>query len=333
MKKKILIIGGAGFIGHNLALSLSKEKYQVKILDSLSVNNLKTIKKSKFYPNPKLYKLIVKERLKLLRKKKIKLNFVNAQSLNSLSNFFKKYQPNVVVHLAAVSHANKSNDNPNFAYENSLTTLKNSLIASVKTKVNHFIFLSSSMVYGNFKKNSVNENTLCNPVGVYGNLKFAAEFLIKSFKQTYNLDYTILRPSALYGERCISRRVGQIFIENAISNKDLNIDGDGSDLLDFTYIQDLVAGIIKIIENKNSINNTFNITFGSARKISDLIDILKISFPNININYKKRDKLMPHRGTLSIDKAKDLIGYEPSWPIEKGYSQYIDWYKNFKKYN
>ena len=87
MKKKILIIGGAGFIGHNLALSLRKEKNRVKILDSLSVNNLKSIKKSKFYPNPKLYKLIVKERLKLLRKNKIQLNFINAQKSNSLSNF------------------------------------------------------------------------------------------------------------------------------------------------------------------------------------------------------------------------------------------------------
>ena len=81
----------------------------------------------------------------------------------------------MVVHLAAVSHANKSNDDPNLAYENSLTTLKNSLIASVKNKVNHFIFLSSSMVYGNFKS-SVDENTLCNPVGIYGNLNLQLNF-------------------------------------------------------------------------------------------------------------------------------------------------------------
>lgn len=329
MKKKILIIGGAGFIGHNLALSLSKEKYQVKILDSLSVNNLKTIKKSKFYPNPKLYKLIVKERLKLLRKNKIKLNFINAQSLNSLSNFFKKYRPNVVVHLAAVSHANKSNDDPNLAYENSLTTLKNSLIASVKTKVNHFIFLSSSMVYGNFKKSSVNENTLCNPVGVYGNLKFAAEFLIKSFKQTYNLDYTILRPSALYGERCISRRVGQIFIENALTNKPLIINGSLNEKLDFTHIDDLVSGIKLSIKNKKAKSQIFNITYGRGRKIGTLISILKKNFPSIKVVLKKRDKLVPIRGTLSTKKAKKILNYKSKLPLEKGYQKYIFWYRNF----
>ena len=118
-----------------------------------------------------------------------------------------------------------------------------------------------------------------------------------------------------------------------ISGKDVSIDGDGSDLLDFTYIQDLVNGIINVIENPKSKNQTFNITYGSARKISDLIDILKLSFPNINIQYKKRDRLMPHRGTLSIQKAKDLIGYEPKWPVEKGYLEYINWYKKFKQNN
>tara|TARA_B100000941_G_scaffold283571_1_gene253243 strand:- start:332 stop:1333 length:1002 start_codon:yes stop_codon:yes gene_type:complete len=329
MKKKILIIGGAGFIGHNLALSLIKEKYQVKIIDSLSVNNLKSIKKSKFYPNPKLYKLIVKERIRLLEEKKIKLNFINAQKLKDLSSFFRKYRPNTVVHLAAVSHANKSNDDPNLAYENSLTTLKNSLISSVKNKVNHFIFLSSSMVYGNFKKSSVDENTLCNPVGIYGNLKFAAEFLIKSFKQTYNLDYTILRPSALYGERCISRRVGQIFIENALTNKPLIINGSLDDKLDFTHIDDLVLGIKLSIKNKKAKSQIFNITHGQGRKIGTLISILKKNFSSIKVVLKKRDKLVPKRGTLSTKKAKKLLNYKSKYPLEKGYQKYIFWYRNF----
>ena len=329
MKKNILIVGGAGFIGHNLCLSLIEDKYKVNIIDSLTVNNLRNIKKSKFYPNPKLYKSIVNERFKLLKKKGIKIKILNAMNTDQLDNHFKKIKPNVVIHLAAVSHANKSNQDPNLAYENSLTTLKNSLISSVKNNVEHFIFLSSSMVYGNFKKNSVNENTICNPVGIYGNLKFAAEFIIKSFKQTYNLDYTILRPSALYGDRCISRRVGQIFIENALTKKPLIINGSLNEKLDFTHIDDLILGIKLSIKNKKARSETFNITYGQGRKIGSLIKILKEFFPDLKINLKKRDKLVPVRGTLSTKKAKKLLNYKSKLPLEIGYKKYINWYKNF----
>ena len=80
------------------------------------------------------------------------------------------------------------------------------------------------------------------------------------------MPYTIIRPSALYGERCVSRRVGQAFIENAISGMPLTINGDGSDSLDFTYIDDLVQGVLRCIESDNSINQIFNITFGRGRK-------------------------------------------------------------------
>ena len=331
MKKDILIVGGAGFIGHNLCLSLIKDRYKVSLIDSLTVNNLKNIKKSKFYPNPRLYKSIVHERFRLLKKKKIKIQIVNALNSAALNNHFKKIKPKIVIHLAAVSHANKSNQDPDLAYENSLSTLKNSLISSVKNGVEHFIFLSSSMVYGNFKKSSVNENTICNPVGVYGNLKFAAEFLIKSFKQTYNLDYTILRPSALYGDRCISRRVGQIFIENALTKKPLIINGNLNEKLDFTHIDDLISGIKLSIKNKKARSETFNITYGKGRKIGTLIKILREFFPEIKIILKKRDKLVPVRGTLSTIKAKKLLNYKSKLPLEVGYRKYINWYKEFFK--
>ena len=99
------------------------------------------------------------------------------------------------------------------------------------------------MVYGNFKQDQVDENSICEPIGIYGNLKLAGELMIKSFNQVFGMPYTIIRPSALYGERCVSRRVGQIFIENAIQNFDINISGDGEEKLDFTYIEDLVQGI------------------------------------------------------------------------------------------
>ena len=99
------------------------------------------------------------------------------------------------------------------------------------------------MVYGNFNNKTVNENTECHPLGIYGALKFSGEKLVIAYNQVFDLPYTIVRPSALYGERCISRRVGQIFIENAIKSAPIAVDGDGNDKLDFTYIEDLMQGV------------------------------------------------------------------------------------------
>ena len=187
------------------------------------------------------------------------------------------------------------------------------------------------MVYGNFETKGLKEEAICKPIGIYGALKLSGEHIIKAYNQVFDLPYTIIRPSALYGERCISRRVGQIFIENAIHNKDIDIYGDDNESLDFTYIQDLILGVENILKYENSKNETFNITFGSERKIMDMAKIIQKYFPNIKINTKKRDKLMPVRGTLSVDKAKKLINYNPKWSLEKGYPEYINWYKNFIK--
>ena len=185
------------------------------------------------------------------------------------------------------------------------------------------------MVYGNFQSKEVTEDTPCSPIGIYGTLKYSGELLVKAYKQVFDLPYTIIRPSALYGERCVSRRVGQIFIENAIQGLDININGSGEDRLDFTYIEDLVEGISLCCEKESAKNETFNLTFGSSRKINELLEILKNEFKDIKVLYKEKEKFMPERGTLDINKAKKLLGYNPLNPINKGYVKYISWYKNF----
>ena len=330
--KKILIVGGAGFIGHNLALQLNKLKYKVTIADSLQINNILWLKKNKDkLPFPELSMGILRERFRLLKKSKIPLLKVDVRDYDKLSKVFYKVKRHIVIHLAAVSHANKSNKDPLSTFDHSLRTLENSLDHS-KNKifnVKQFIFLSSSMVYGNFKKKSVNEKDICNPIGIYAALKLSGENIIKAYNQVFGLPYTIIRPSALYGERCISRRVGQIFIENVLNKKEIVIQGDGEEKLDFTYIDDLINGIICVIKSKKAINETFNLTYGNAQPINKLIYFLKKSFPKIKVNYIPRDKLMPKRGTLSISKAKKLLNYKPRWSVNKGYQKYISWYKGF----
>ena len=329
MKKKITILGGAGFIGHNLSISLKKKGYNCQVIDSLEVNNYKS-KKHKKPSSLKLYNEVLLERFKLLKKNKIKINVMDLRSLKNFKSKILNFKPDVIIHLAAVSHASISNKDPKYTFDHSLNTLINSLEIARDLK-SHLIYFSSSMVYGNFEGKKVNENFNCKPIGIYGNLKLAGEMMVKSYSHVFNFPYTIVRPSALYGERCVSRRVSQIFIENALNKKKIVINGSGNEKLDFTYIDDLISGINKIIKIKKSRNETFNITYGEGRKIVDLIKILKKNFPTIFIEFKSWDKLTPKRGGLSIVKAKKLLNYKPRFNIEIGYQKYITWYKNFYK--
>ena len=237
--KKILIIGGAGFIGHNLALKLSEKNYQVEIIDGLNVNNLHSLNETTNKDNIFLYKAITENRLKLIKEKNIKFSLLDARNYIELSQNISKSSPDVIVHLAAVSHANKSNKNPHNTFDHSLRTLENALDSS-RSKKTHFIYFSSSMIYGNFDGRNVSEEDKPNPIGIYGTLKLCGELIVKSYNQIFDLPYTIIRPSALYGERCISRRVGQIFIESALNRSKILINGDGEEKLDFTYIEDLM---------------------------------------------------------------------------------------------
>ena len=327
--KKIVLIGGAGFIGHNLAIHLRELGAEVSVIDGLQVNNFLSFSTmSQGVSNPLLCRKITSRRLDLLENSGVHVYVQDAREYSALSEILAGIKPQVIIQLAAVSHANRSNKNPHSTFDHSLRTLENALDCA-KGHVEQFIYFSSSMVYGNFKEKSVQEDSHCEPLGIYGALKLSGEMIVKAYNQVFGLPYTIIRPSALYGERCVSRRVGQIFIENALTGKEISINGDGSDRLDFTYIKDLVHGVACAVQSKNAINQTFNLTYGSSRTISEMIDILKRNFPEVSINYKPKDKLTPDRGTLCIDKAKELIGYSPSYPLDKGYVEYINWYKKY----
>lgn len=327
--KKIVLIGGGGFIGHNLALHFKKQGAIVDIIDSLQVNNLYAFENAKEdIINRDFYIRMINQRLDLLREKEISLHLQDAREYHALSRILNDLEPDVIIQLAAVSHANKSNKDPYSTFDHSLRTLENAL-DNARGKGAHFIFFSSSMVYGHFKEQVVTEETHCEPLGIYGALKYAGEKMVIAYNQVFDMPYTIIRPSALYGERCVSRRVGQIFLENAVQGKNVVVHGDGSDSLDFTYIQDLAHGVEQVIRHPAARGEIFNLTYGQGRKISELADLVKKHFPDIDVEYLPKDNLTPDRGTLSIEKAKKLIDYNPQYPIEKGYEQYIQWYKDF----
>ena len=325
--RRIALIGGAGFIGHNLALALKRDGAHVEIVDGLQVNNLLAFTSaSSDTPNRDLYLKVINQRLELLREAGVPVHVQDARDYYALSHILDRIKPQVIVHLAAVSHAGRSNKDPYSTFDHSLRTLENALDSS-RGKLEHFVFLSSSMVYGNFMMEEVDEDHPLNPIGIYGALKVAGEKIVIAYQQVFDLPYTIIRPSALYGPRCVSRRVGQIFIETAMKGGALKVDGDGSEKLDFTYIEDLTAGIERLIQHPAARNQIFNMTYGQSRSIAELVTVIKEYFPGAPVEYVERDRLMPFRGTLSVKKLKDLLGFKPQYPIEVGFPPYIDWYK------
>ena len=267
----------------------------------------------------------------LLKKNKVKMINVDTRNFSDLSQVFEEYKPTKVIHLSAISSAIKARDNPSLCFDIQLISLKNLLELSRQKKklINQFVFLSSSTVYGDFEQIEVDENTRPRPRGIYANTKYMGERLVRTYCHQYGLGTTIIRPSALYGERCISKRVSQVFVENALEKKISKLEGGGEGMLDFTYIDDLVQGIIRslVYHKGHNTSQTFNITFGRARTIKELFDIVKHYIPNSKSVNAARVLEKPIRGTLSIKRANKILKFKPTWPLEKGYANYIEWFK------
>lgn len=330
--KTVALIGGAGLIGHNLAIRLKELGADVHIVDSLQVNNLMSFVAwegaEKTYESGHRYRRIVDQRLTMLHDAGIPLHLEDARDYHRLCHLLDTIRPNVIIHLAAVAHANQSNKDPHSTFDHSLRTLENALDNARGNGVERFIYLSSSMVYGNFTDGMVTEESPCEPIGIYGALKFAGEKIVIAYNQVFDLPYTIIRPSAIYGDRDVGRRVVQLFIEAAMKGEDLTIQGDGTESLDFTYVDDFVSGVVSVVGNEAAKNEIFNLTHGQSRTLAELADLIQLHFPGITVVNVPRNKLMPRRGTLSIEKARRVLGYDPRYPLEKGLESYVNWYRN-----
>jgi nucleoside-diphosphate-sugar epimerase len=326
--KRIALVGGAGFIGHALAIELKERGAEVHVIDGMSVNNLLHYTGlPPETPNRNLYIKIIQQRLDKLNAAGVPLVVQDARDYHALSHVLSEIEPEVVVHLAAIAHAGKSNKDPMSTFGHSLRTLENALDYA-RDQAAHFVFFSSSMVYGNFLEPEVSEEHPLDPIGIYGALKLAGEKVVIAYKQVFDLDYTIIRPSALYGPGCVSRRVSQIFIESALVGDKLRVDGDGDERLDFSYIDDVVDGVVRAIGHPAARNEAFNITTGAGRQLSELVDIVQEHFPEVDVEYVERDALRPYRGTLSIEKARRMIGYDPQTTLEDGLDRYVAWYRD-----
>jgi nucleoside-diphosphate-sugar epimerase len=321
----VALIGGAGFIGHHLALELARSGAEVHVVD-VPLNRQEEAFASLEDPARTFYAALLRERAALLREAQIRLHALDARDADALWACLEQARPNSIVHLAAIAAAAVTNKDPRGAFDHGLRTLVNAL-EYARQRGSHFLYISSSMVYGNFKSKAATEQDMCKPIELYGSLKLCGEQIVLGYGRTFNVPYTIVRASALYGERCVARRVGQIYIERALLGRPLTVKGDGSEALDFTYIRDLVKGLILCLTQSAARGHIFNLTFGASRTLNQVIALVKEHFAGVVVNYEERERLTPRRGTLSIAKARRLLGYAPEFSFESGFLEYINWYK------
>ncbi|MSO74206.1 MAG: NAD(P)-dependent oxidoreductase [Alphaproteobacteria bacterium] len=329
---RILLVGGAGFIGHNLALELGRHGQSVMVADNLMMNNLvQNVSSTQMAPvQRQLYQNFLLDRFILMRDAGINFRNVDARNSMEIARVFDEFQPTKIVHLAAIASAVAARKDPGLAFDLQLITFRNVLEHARLShgKVNQVMFMSSSTVYGDFDGAEVDETTRPRPEGIYANSKYMGERLARTYATQHNVPSVIIRPSALYGERCVSRRVSQVFIENALSVKPLLLEGGGDGRLDFTYVKDLVDGMVRAlaIECDAGYTNTFNLTFGNARTVAELATVVKSIVPEANLEERPRAVDKPIRGTLSTQRATQVLGFRASWPIESGYRRYCEWY-------
>lgn len=323
--KNILITGGLGFIGSTLAKKLIDKGIAKKCILVDNFGGYINPSHSNFFD----YR---KKRIEGLKKKKFIIERVDTNNFKALYNIIKKYKPEIIYHTAALPLAKLKNVNADEARKGSVDSTVN-LIDAIKMekinkrKIKKFIYISSSMIYGDFKKKSVKEDDNKNPKDAYGIMKYAGEIITRGLCNLYEIPFSIVRPSAVYGPTDMNRRVSQIFIEAALKDKQIYVEGS-SEKLDFTYVDDLVEGLILVAIKSNANGETFNITYGKGRKLIDFVHILKRYYPNLKFKIKPKDKSKPSRGTLSIQKAKKLLNYKPKVNIELGIKKYLNYLKN-----
>ena len=312
----ILVTGGAGLIGHNVVKRLQDMGHVVSIMD------IKTN-----------YGIIPQDEIKYLmaeRKKKIasdsyiyESDITDAVSVNYVFNI---EQPEIVIHMASFPRQKVVNANPAWGSRVMSEGLLNLLEASNRYDVRKFIYISSSMVYGDFT-DQVTEDYHCKPQGQYGILKLAGEDLVKDYTRRTNLVHTIIRPSAVYGPLDVEDRVIAKFMLTAMRDGTLNVNGAG-ETLDFTYVDDAADGIVGAALSDNTENKTYNITKSHSRTLLDAANLAVKIAGKGTINVRDKDADFPSRGALNIDAARKDFGYDPKVDVEEGFEKYYEWLSN-----
>jgi nucleoside-diphosphate-sugar epimerase len=308
---KILVTGGLGLIGHNVVNKLQKQGHSVVITDTRTTYGI--------IPQDEI-DYLMSERLKKIQQGQIHAIDIISDSIDWL---FERYKFDMVIHMASFPRQKVVNANPRLGAKTMMEGLLNLCEASKKHNIKKFIYISSSMVYGDFI-NDVTEDYDCKPQGQYGIMKLAGEHLVKDYSRRNCFSHTIIRPSAVYGELDVEDRVIAKFMLTAMRNGTLNVNG-ANETLDFTYVEDAADGIVGAALSDNTENKKYNITKSHSRTLLDAANLaVKYAGKGI-INVRDKDADFPSRGALNIDAARKDFGYDPKVDVEEGFERYYEW--------
>lgn len=314
---RFIVTGGAGFIGHNVVRQLEAAGHECIIIDSVTDYG--------FVNNSEL-EYLLQERKHRVRSN---IHYLDLRDHKLLEDSIRTWCTGAaaVIHLASFPRQKVFSKNPIWAADVMGTGLINLLELTKNYKIPKFVYVSSSMVYGDFRDN-VRETADCNPVGQYGIMKYMGERLVEDYNRRGCFDYTIVRPSAVYGEYDVEDRVVSKFLLAAMRDQTLVVHG-ATEALDFTHVDDVAAGIVLAATKPEANGNTYNITRCASKSIT-LLDAAALCIKTVGkgkIDIQEKNQDFPSRGRLNIDAAKLDLGYNPIVNFKQGVKRYHDWFK------
>ncbi|WP_237828341.1 NAD-dependent epimerase/dehydratase family protein [Sandaracinobacteroides sayramensis] len=312
---RYLLTGGAGFIGSHLANRLSLMGKKVSILDAMRCYAHPPAAETRAVDRHCRHALIASSEL-------LHEDIANRERLLRV---LERLQPDCIVHLAANPILSSAERDPVGCRTDILETTR-ALVEAVRLSggVRRFVHLSSSMVYGDFEDGLAAEDAPVAPVNAYGRLKLESEDLVVSILSDTSTDWSIVRPMAVYGAGDFYRRVIPLFCAQAEAGEQLSLRAGADMRIDFTHVEDVVDGLIRVAMEPAARGRIFNISCGEARSLLDLAGILQAHFPRLRYELlQDRDVRRPSRGALNIDKARRLLGYSPNVRLEDGIAAYL----------
>jgi nucleoside-diphosphate-sugar epimerase len=309
---KVLITGGLGLIGHNVTAKLEAKEHEVVIVDTQTTYGI--------IPQDELDYLIAERRKKIATDRIYRINITDRDGIEWV---IREHRPDVVIHMASFPRQKVVNANPAWGAQVMMEGLINVLESSKRHRVERVVYISSSMVYGDFE-NQITEDSECNPIGQYGIMKLAGEHLVKDYHRRGAFDYIIVRPSAVYGPLDVEDRVVAKFMLAAMRGETLKVNG-AEETLDFTYVDDTADGIVSAATRIMSANRIYNITKSHSVTLLDAAEMIVKIVGKGTVEVRDKDADFPSRGALDIDRARVILGYDPKVDVEEGFQRYYEW--------